>query len=163
NQATWSKLSSRRYFARGAAFTDPGERAALDWVRDRIRGKPILDIGVGIGRPIPMLKPLRSDYRGLDYVSPMVDASRPAYPAARTDHGDARYLAGYPADHFALVTFSYNGIDAVSAADRALVFRAVRRVLLPDGFFFFSTLNIDGPSYHERPWKIRVWPTRNPI
>jgi hypothetical protein len=39
----------------------------------------------------------------------------------------------------------------------------VRRVLAPGGIFLLSTLNIDGPSYRERPWKIRLWPTRNPI
>jgi len=163
NQSTWSKGASRRDLARGAAFTDAGERAALDYVLDKVRGKPILDLGVGMGRTVPLLMPLTSDYRGLDYLPTMVEASRRAHPQAKIDVGDARFLTGYPDGHFGMVTFSFNGIDAVSAGDRRLVFRAVRRVLAPNGFFFFSTLNIDGPSYRERPWKIRVWPTRNPV
>jgi ubiquinone/menaquinone biosynthesis C-methylase UbiE len=52
NQSTWSKASSQRDLDRVARFTDPGERAALDLVRAEIRGKPILDIGVGTGRTI---------------------------------------------------------------------------------------------------------------
>jgi SAM-dependent methyltransferase len=52
---------------------------------------------------------------------------------------------------------------SVGAKDRRLVLRAVHRVLAPGGIFLLSTLNIDGPSYRERPWKVRLWPTRNPI
>lgn len=163
NRSTWSKRSSQRYLLRDATFTDPGERSAFDHVVERARGKPILDLGVGMGRTIPLFTPLTSDYRALDYLPSMVEESRRRFPNARIEVGDARSLAEYPADHFGLVCFSFNGIDAVSAADRALVFRAVRRVLAPGGLFFFSTLNLDGPSYRERPWKLRVWPTRNPV
>jgi SAM-dependent methyltransferase len=144
------------------AFTDPGERAAFDHVRELVRGKPILDIGVGTGRTVPLLTPLTTDYRGIDYLPAMVEATHRRYPDVRVDVGDARSLTGCPEGHFGLVTFSFNGIDAVSATDRRLVFRAVRRVLAPSGLFFFSTLNLDGPTYRERPWRIRVWPTRNP-
>jgi len=163
NQRTWSKASSRRELDSVARFTDPGERAALDLVREEIRDEPILDIGVGTGRTIPLLRPLTSDYRALDYLPAMVEVSRRRYPEARIDVGDARDLSGYPAGHFGFVNFSFSGIDAVGAKDRRLVLRAVHRVLAPGGIFLLSTLNIDGPSYRERPWKVRLWPTRNPI
>jgi SAM-dependent methyltransferase len=162
NQSTWSKASSRRFLARGTAFTDAGERAAFNYVAERVRGKPILDLGVGMGRTISFLKPLTLDYRALDYLPAMVEASRRAHPDASIETGDARSLAEYPSDHFGMVAFSFNGIDAVSHADRRLVLREVRRVLAPSGVFFFSTLNLNGPSYRERPWRIRVWRTRNP-
>lgn len=155
--------ASRRYLDEGAAFTDPGERVAMDYVTDSARGKPILDLGVGTGRTIGLLGHLSPDYCALDYLPTMVEASRRRHPGMKVDLGDARSLAAYPDGHFGLVNFSFNGIDAVSGADRRLVFRAVRRVLAPEGVFLFSTLNLDGPSYRERPWRLRFWPSRNPL
>lgn len=163
NQQTWSSPASRRYLEEGAAFTDPGERAAMEYVAAAARSKPILDLGVGTGRTIGLLAPLSSDYRALDYLPSMVEASRQRHPGVTVELGDARSLERYPARHFGLVNFSFNGIDAVGAADRRRVFRAVRRVLAPEGMFLFSTLNLDGPSYRERPWKLRFWPSRNPL
>jgi SAM-dependent methyltransferase len=157
NQATWSSPASRRDLDSNARFTDPGERAALNYAYDHVPGQPILDLGVGTGRTIPLLKPMTQDYRALDFLPDMVAVSRQRHPDARIDIGDARDLEQYPEAHFGLVNFSYNGIDAVSAADRHRVFRAVRRVLAPGGLFVFSTLNLDGPSYRERPWRLRIW------
>jgi SAM-dependent methyltransferase len=159
NQKTWSKASSRRELDNVGPFSDPGERAAYVQVSERVRGKPILDLGVGTGRTVPLLTSLSSDYRALDYSPAMVEATRAKYPRVRVQIGDARDLTGYPEHHFGLVNFAFNGIDAVSHVDRARVFRAVRRALAPKGIFIFSTLNIDGPSYRERPWRIRIWPS----
>ncbi len=163
NQATWATAESQRDLDGVRNFTDPGERAAMELVFPKVRGTPILDLGVGTGRTIPMLAPLASDYRGLDYSPAMVELSRERFPNIQIDHGDARDLSGYPAGHFGLVNFAFNGIDAVPAADRKVVLREVRRVLKPGGLFVFSALNIDGPSFRERPWRIRLWPTKNPL
>jgi SAM-dependent methyltransferase len=163
NRNAWSSRASQRDLDGIGGYTDDGERAVLEYVRERARGKPILDIGVGTGRTIPMLEPLASDYRALDFVPSMVEVCRTRYPGVRIDFGDARTLDGFPTDHFGLVSFSFAGIDAVAPADRRRVLRAVRRVLAPGGTFVFSTLNLLGPSFRERPWKIRVWPTRNPV
>jgi hypothetical protein len=50
------------------------------------------------------------------------------------------------------VHFSFNGIDAVDHLGRARVLSEMRRVVRDDGVVVFSTLNIDGPAYRERPW-----------
>lgn len=163
NQRTWSSASAMRSLGRRVGFLDRGEQAAFTHLLGRVRDKPILDLGVGLGRTIPLFSPLSQDYRALDYLIVMVEASRRRHPGVNVEVGDARSLEGYPPDHFGLVTFSHNGIDAVSAVDRRRILRAVHHVLAPEGLFFFSTLNLDGPSYRERPWKIRVWPTRNPL
>jgi SAM-dependent methyltransferase len=163
NRKTWSKRSSQKDLDRVPSYTDPGERAAMQRVRGDVRGAPILDLGVGTGRTIAMLRPLSYDYRALDFSPAMVALSRARHPEARVDLGDARTLAGYPNAHYGLVTFPYAGIDAMSPADRRQVLASVRRVLAPGGIFYFSTLNLLGPSFRERPWKIRIWPTRNPL
>jgi len=162
NNATWSKGSARRDLDSVKGFTDPGERAAYLHVVADARGKPILDLGIGTGRTVPFFLPLTTEYTGLDRLPAMVDVCRSRYPGARVLLGDARTLDDLETGSFQLVNFSYNGIDAVSHEGRALVLRAVRRVLAPGGQFMFSTLNLDGPTYRERPWRLRVWPTRNP-
>ncbi len=162
NLATWATKSARHDLDSVAGFTDPGERAAFDFVAREARGQPVLDIGVGTGRTIPLLSPLASQYHAIDYVPEMVDTCRDRYPGVNVTLGDARTLEGFKPSSFRLVTFSYNGIDAVSHHDRMRVLAAVRRVLSPRGLFFFSTLNLHGPTYRERPWRLRVWPTKNP-
>jgi SAM-dependent methyltransferase len=161
NQATWTTLAARDELDYNELYTDAGERAAIEYVRDEARGKPILDLGVGMGRTIRILKPLTSDYRAIDYMPLMVRICRERYPDESIEVGDARNLAGFPSGHFGLVYFSYNGIDAVSAADRRLVFRAVRRALAPGGLFLFSSLNLDGPGYRARPWHLDLPKTNN--
>jgi len=163
NQATWTTLAARDELDYNEFYTDAGERAAIEHVRDEVRGKPILDLGVGMGRTIPILKPLTGDYRAIDYMPLMVRICRERYPDARVEIGDARDLPGFPSGHFGLVCFSYNGIDAVSAADRKLVFRAVRRVLAPGGLFLFSSLNLEGPAYRVRPWHLDLPRTNNSL
>lgn len=163
NQATWTKRPALEDLDRVGSYTDLGERAALEEIRDQIRGAPILEIGIGTGRTVPLLWPLTDDYRALDISPAMVEATRSRYPSVRVELGDARTLEGYPSGHFGLVTFSYSGIDAMPPAGRREVLNAVHRVLAPDGIFFFSVLNLDGPSFRERPWRLRVWPTKNPI
>lgn len=163
NQASWTTTAARDELDGNELYTDPGEGAAIELVRDRVRNTPILDLGVGLGRTIPILKPIASEYLAIDYMPLMVKTCHERFPDARVIEGDARELAGCPSNHFGLVQFSYNGIDAVTAADRKKVFRAVRRVLAPGGIFLFSALNMEGPGYREKPWHIPRPETNNPL
>jgi SAM-dependent methyltransferase len=137
-------------------FTDPGERAAIDLVRSEFDGGPVLDLGVGLGRTINILKPLTSDYRAIDYLPAMVEICRKRYPDACVELGDARTLHGMPEQYFSLVQFSFNGIDAVTPSDRLRVLASVYRVLKPNGVFLFSTINLHGPASRARPWHIYI-------
>jgi SAM-dependent methyltransferase len=153
NRAWYARPGSIAGMARDEGFSDAGERAAYERVAPEVRQRPILDLGVGAGRTVALLRGLSNDYLGLDYLPPMLEAARARHPDADLRLGDARDLSALPADHFALVVFSCQGLDSVDHADRHLVLEQVWRVLAPGGVFWFSTLNRDGPAARYRPWR----------
>jgi len=114
NRAAWQTRASVRSFARLEGFTDDGERAALASIAHEVHDEPILDLGVGAGRTVPILRSLSDDYTAIDYTPELVMACRHKHPNARILHGDARDLSCFPAETFKLVVFSFNGIDAVT-------------------------------------------------
>ena len=90
----------------------------------------------------------------------MVEVARKKHPFVDVRVGDARDLSRFADGSFALVVFSYSGIDAVDHEDRRRVLQEAHRVLMPNGIFWFSTLNLDGRAPHERPWA-PIWPVRH--
>lgn len=142
---TWSVDAS----AERSGF-DTAERAALELLADDVRGRPILDLGVGGGRTTAGLRALSGDYVAIDKSPEMVAACRARYPDVDVRAGDARDLSALPRDHFALVLFSCNGLGMLGHADRLCVLAEVRRVLAPGGAFVFSTHNLDAPANHRR-------------
>lgn len=162
NRPTWSQPDTVRLYERLQGWTDPGERAAFERVSDAARGGPILDIGVGAGRTTQFLKPLGDDYIAIDYTAEMVRAFRKLHPGVRCEQMDARDLSAFADGQFALVVFSFNGIDAVDLEGRMQVLREVHRVLRPGGRFFFSAHNHEGPGRGEHP-QLHIPFTWNPI
>jgi SAM-dependent methyltransferase len=164
NRRTYGAAQVVDVYGRAAGHTDVGERAALALVEREVRGKPILDLGVGGGRTVPMLRRISDDYIGIDYTPALVRAAQARFPDADLRLGDARRLEGFEDDRFALVVFSFNGIDSVDHEERAPILREAHRVLRPGGVFWFSTHNYDGPMPRRRgfvPPTIR--PTLNPL
>jgi SAM-dependent methyltransferase len=102
-------------------------------------GARILDLGVGTGRTTPWLHQRASRYLGIDVAPAMVDAARALHPGVELEVGDATALTGLGDGEFDVVVFSFNGIDYLSDADRALALREVHRVLAPGGTFVLST------------------------
>ena len=156
NRRAWQLPATVRAYQRLQGWTDPGEKAALDHVAVEVRSRPILDIGVGAGRTTALLQAISTQYVGIDYTEQMVQACRARYPDARILKMDARDLSLFDDNQFALVVFSFNGIDAVDLADRHRVLRQVHRVLQPDGLFIVSAHNRLGPAHGEQPrWQVR--------
>ncbi len=136
-------------------WIDTGERILVNRIADEVRSQPILDIGVGGGRTAWMLRPLSRDYVAVDYSPEMVEACRQQYPGLDVRECDARDLSTFAEGAFALVVFSYNGIDVLDHGDRLKALAEMHRVLRPGGLILYSTGNKNGPSYGQRPWSPR--------
>jgi SAM-dependent methyltransferase len=151
NRKTWRLPGIVRLYTELDGWSDPGEQAALAAVAAEVRSCPVLDIGVGAGRTTGLLQSISRDYVGIDYTPEMVEACRTRYPRSRIFQMDARNLGTFDSDQFALVVFSFNGIDAVDLAGRLRILDEVHRVLRPGGLFVFSSHNRDGPGLGEAP------------
>src|SRR2546423_621717 len=90
NRKAWKAHVREAVLAEG--FSDPGEHSAIEEVERHARHQPILDIGVGGGRTIPILRRISRDYTGIDYIPELVLACRRRFPEAHVMLGDARNL-----------------------------------------------------------------------
>lgn len=162
NRKAWTSWGARHWFAAAVEPTDPGEVAAIARVAEEVRGAPLLDVGVGGGRTVPMLRALSQDYVAVDYTPELVEICRCNHPGVVVHQMDARDLSAFPENHFGLVMFSFNGIDAVDCDGRAAILREFARVLRPGGLLLFSTHNLRGPSYRENLTRFLQWPKWSP-
>ena len=147
NRRSFASAGAMAYFRGLHGWLDSGEQALIEAALEGMTAPRVLDIGIGAGRTIPLLKPHAASYVGIDMLPPLVEVARSRFDAD-IRLMDARAMA-FPDAAFDIVTFSYNGIDAVSFDDRHTVLDEVARVLAPGGVFAFSSLNRDGPDYRE--------------
>src|SRR5262249_26286414 len=77
-----------RFYA-GRTFLLDAERSILGDYAEELRGKAILDLGVGCGRTTEYLLPLSRDYVGLDYAPAMIEYCRWRFPEVDFRCGDA--------------------------------------------------------------------------
>ncbi len=88
NDDAWTQPWIAAQYA-GDDGLQPPEAAALALVEDAVRGQPILDLGVGLGRTTGPLRALGGAYVGIDVSAEMVAACRARHPAADIRRLDA--------------------------------------------------------------------------
>jgi ubiquinone/menaquinone biosynthesis C-methylase UbiE len=120
-----------------------GELLIFERYNNRIRNGKVLDVGVGGGRTTPYLAGKAKEYVGIDYAPSMIELCKEKFkiPNVRFFQCDARNLSQFENKYFDFVFFSFNGIDYIDFADRNLVFKETKRVLVDGGIFAFSTHN----------------------
>lgn len=128
-------------------WIEPGEELLIERVEDKIVGRGILEIGVGAGRLVRRLRQISRNYIGMDYSPEMVEVCWRRFPGVVFFCADARDLGQIQNESVALVVFSFNGIDYVLHDDRLRIMHEVRRVLARQGFFLFSSHNIESAMY----------------
>jgi SAM-dependent methyltransferase len=134
-------------------FIHQPEAVILQKLTPFIKDKKLLDIGIGGGRTTKFLLEISKNYTGIDYTPQCVQVVKCKYPEANILCCDARDLSAFDDESFDFVLFSFNSIDYVAHEDRIKVLREIRRVLLPDGFFMFSTHNRDYRYFNKFPWQ----------
>ena len=100
----------------------------------------ILDIGVGTGRTTGPLSKMFEQYIGIDYSENMIAAAKLSHPNADLRAMDARRLEF--TQQFDCVMFSFNGIDYVTYSERQSIFRMITNVVRSEGYFIYSTHNL---------------------
>jgi SAM-dependent methyltransferase len=163
NRQTWRNPLALRDYRRSCGYLSEGERTAFRLATPKEGGARVLDIGIGGGRTAELLRPVASDYVGIDYTPEMVRLSRDNHPDLRFEHMDARDLSAFADGAFDLAVFSYNGIDSVDAAGRLSVLAEVSRVLAPGGAFVFSTFHRGWHGFQLRVDYRRMEWTANPM
>jgi SAM-dependent methyltransferase len=161
NRLVWRSRRVIEEYVGVTGWVDRGEEAAVASAAGKNGGRSVLDLGVGVGRTVPLMQSVASTYIGLDYSPEMVEASRHNHADADIRLGDARDLHEFEDGRFGLVTFSYNALDVLGRADRRLALHEMARVLAPDGRVVLSSLNLHGATYGRRPWQI--WKLQGPI
>lgn len=143
NRTVFARKDVVRWYATRESLQG-AEAVVLRELAPSLKGRSMLDVGVGGGRTTVHFAPKVKSYLGVDYAREMVDACKARFadrPEWRFELADARKLP-YPDQHFDFVLFSHCGLDYVSHEDRRAIFDEMRRVLTPDGIFCFSTHNL---------------------
>lgn len=120
------------------------EASIIESLRPYLKDMSMLDMGVGAGRTTKYFLPLVNCYIGADYAPNMIEECRKKFSRRNIfEVADVRDMKKFADDMFDFVLFSYNGIDSFDEKSRLVALSEIRRVLKNNGFFAFSTHNIN--------------------
>ena len=118
NLRAFTSAGGLRYYQELTGWLDPGEQALTEAAFERLDRPCTLDIGVGCGRTVPLLRDRSASYVAIDMASRMVTVTRRRCPGVDARIMDARRqdLADAPFD---LVALSYNRLDGLPPRARS--------------------------------------------
>lgn len=141
NQRAYDSSIAINAYSRGDRLM-AAEAAVISRLSAELRGRRLLDLGVGGGRTARALVDISHDYTGVDYSPRLVETARLRTGISTIYCCDARDMRSFFADaSFDFVLFSFNGIDYMPHNARMAALAEIARVLKPGGWFFFSSHN----------------------
>ncbi len=127
------------------------EETIFNLLKSDLPKMKMLDIVFGGGRTTLHFAKLVKEYVGIDYSEEMLAVCRKRFADHPSEISfkvcDARNLDIFKDNSFDLILFSFNGIDYVNHAERIKIMAEIRRILKPNGYFCFSTHNLQ--SIHK--------------
>ncbi len=146
----------------GRDYLEPAEKAVLMELEEKLKDMDMLDMGVGGGRTTKYFAPLVKNYIGADYAPAMIEACKNKYRGKYLFmDSDARSMAEFEDNTFDFILFSYNGIDSFNHDDRMAALKEIRRVLKNNGYFCFSSHNLNWNDLYDlfsfKAGKKRQW------
>jgi ubiquinone/menaquinone biosynthesis C-methylase UbiE len=137
-----SESISREYAKRD--YLEGAESAIIERFGSGFKEMDMLDMGVGGGRTTKYFAPLVGSYIGADYAPNMIARCKVKYRGKYCFvESDVRSMNMFGSNMFDFVLFSYNGIDSFSHEDRLAALKEIRRVLRSNGYFYFSSHNLN--------------------
>ena len=138
NHARISKDYARRDY-----LSNP-ELKIIEELSDVLPKLNMLDMGVGGGRTTGYFLPIVNSYIGADYAPNMIAECKKKFRSKKIfEVLDVRNMSKFSDNMFDFILFSYNGIDSFGIEDRETSLKEIKRVLRNDGYFAFSTHNIN--------------------
>jgi ubiquinone/menaquinone biosynthesis C-methylase UbiE len=131
-------------------YLEKSEIAILDELFCQLASMDMLDMGVGGGRTTSYFAPIAKSYIGADYASQMVKVCREKFKDKyKFIESDVRSMNEFEDNSFDFVLFSFNGIDSFGHQDRLKALKEIRRVLKNNGYFCFSSHNLNWKNLHN--------------
>lgn len=125
-------------------YLEKPEIVILDELFCQLANMDMLDMGVGGGRTTSYFAPIAKSYIGADYASQMVKVCREKFKDKyKFIESDVRSMNEFEDNSFDFVLFSFNGIDSFGHQDRLQALKEIRRVLKNNGYFCFSSHNLN--------------------
>ena len=125
-------------------YLEGAESAIIEKFRSMFKEMDMLDMGVGGGRTTKYFAPLVRSYIGADYAPNMIAKCKIRYKDKYYFvESDVRSMNMFGNSMFDFVLFSYNGIDSFNHEDRLTALKEIRRVLRSNGYFYFSSHNLN--------------------
>jgi SAM-dependent methyltransferase len=150
NRSVYHSRGVYRYYL--SKTLSPAEAACVEKYDAWIRGRDVLDVGVGAGRTTHHLAPMARRYEALDYSPVMVDYVKRHFPGISVRQADFSDLSAFDAGSFDFVFATDNVIDALSHEHRLRAVSEVARVLRPGGVFAFTSHNLNYKRARSNPW-----------